>query len=376
MIQTDKNGVALFGATNVGKVRTNNEDNLIWQTLWDDSHYLAVAIDGMGGYEGGEVAAAIAHDKIIEYLETYPNGERIELLKQAVTFANNAIVDRRETSTELSSMGCVLTAILVEVKAKRVNMVHVGDSRLYMFSENKLVKLSHDHSLVGYREEQGELTEEEAMNHPQRSVISRDVGSERHEVNDHNFLESDIFPLEPETTFLLCSDGLPDMITSAQITSVLQSEHNIEDRVNGLIDAALVAGGKDNVTAVLLEYSPQVEKPQPTAAEPVREQMADKHRDKKSTHKEEKKQPQRTEVRLDENTPPSDSSTHSGNKRLPIFLFLLLIAMCMGFGVGYLVFNDKKGADASSKENVIHDTIRDTVYLSDTSAKDLLPRSK
>ncbi|MDE5638951.1 MAG: hypothetical protein K2I47_04050, partial [Odoribacter sp.] len=148
---------------------------------------------------------------------------------------------------------CVLTAVLVEIKAMRINMAHVGDTRLYQFANGILAKLSHDHSLVGYREEIGELTEEEAMKHPQRNVIGRDVGSTLLETSNDDYVEVSSFPLLSKSILLLCSDGLCDMLTSAQMSSVLQEDSTVEKKVEALIDAANAAGGKDNVTVVLVD---------------------------------------------------------------------------------------------------------------------------
>ena len=242
------------GSTDLGKQRTNNEDAFVVQNIWDKNHVLAVAIDGVGGYEGGEVAATIAQKSIVEYLEKYPNGERLDLLKQAVVFANNSIFEERQKQENLANMSCVLTAVLLEVEKKQINMAHVGDTRLYMYRKGELKKLSHDHSLIGYREEVGDLTEEEAMHHPQRNIISRDVGSAYHEISDRDFLEAATFPLLPNSRLLLCSDGLCDMITSMQMKQILEQKTTLEEKTIQLIDAANTEGGKDNVTVVLVEY--------------------------------------------------------------------------------------------------------------------------
>lgn len=249
-----KSSIALLGKSNVGRVRTNNEDAFVAQALWDKTAYLAVAIDGVGGYEGGEVAAAIAQKAIPDYLSASANGERVELLKQAVTAANNAIAEAREADPAHSQMSCVLTAALIDVEQMQISMAHVGDSRLYRYHKGELKKLSHDHSLIGYREEIGDLTEEEAMHHPQRNVIGRDVGSQKHKANDDDFIEAEVFPMMPNTTLLLCSDGLTDMITSATIAAILGRQGSLENKVDALIKAALDAGGKDNVTVVLFDY--------------------------------------------------------------------------------------------------------------------------
>ena len=245
--------ITFFGNTDMGQIRSNNEDAFIAQYIWDEKHILAVAIDGVGGYEGGEIAASLAQECIVEYLESYSNGERLELLKQAVIFANNRIYSERKSLPQYSSMSCVLTAILVEIESKRINMAHIGDTRLYQYANGRIVKLSHDHSLVGYREEIGELTEEEAMKHPQRNVIGRDVGSQFLENSGNDYIEVETFPLIPNSILLLCSDGLCDMITSEQMKAELEKDLPVKDKVNNLIKEANKAGGKDNVTVVLVE---------------------------------------------------------------------------------------------------------------------------
>ena len=244
--------LTFFGLSDMGRQRTNNEDAFVAERL-DEKTVLVAAIDGVGGYEGGEVAAEIAQTEIPRYMHDFRNGERLELLKQAVVYANNSIYNRRLVDTARPSMSCVLTAAVIDTHRKVIDMVHVGDTRLYQYHKGELVKLSHDHSLVGYREEMGDLTEEQAMHHPQRNVISRDVGSAKHEVEDRDFLEAAEFPLQPNSILLFCSDGLTDLITSKQIISILDQDLSLKGKVQALVDAANNAGGKDNVTVVLVE---------------------------------------------------------------------------------------------------------------------------
>lgn len=259
----DKEKLTYYGLSDMGRQRTNNEDAFVAEQL-DENAILAVAIDGVGGYEGGEVAAEIAKTEIPKYLHEFQNGERIELLKQAVISANNAIYDQRQIDAARPNMSCVLTSAIVDKGRKVVDMVHVGDTRLYQFRHGELRKLSHDHSLIGYREEVGDLSEEEAMHHSQRNVISRDVGSAMHEVADRDFLESEEFPLLPNSTFLLCSDGLTDLITSKQIVAILEQQISLQKKAEALIAAANEAGGKDNITVVLVEYRAE-EKAEPVS---------------------------------------------------------------------------------------------------------------
>jgi serine/threonine protein phosphatase PrpC len=270
---------AFFGKTDVGRVRKNNEDNFIVRNIWDKEHILAVVIDGVGGYEGGEVAAAIAGERILEYLDINTSGDCLELLKHAVIYANNCIYKERELKLELANMSCVLTASLVELNSMRVNMAHVGDTRLYQFSNGHIEKLSHDHSLVGYREEIGDLTEEEAMTHPQRNIISRDLGSSLLSESDNTYVEAASFPLDNMTQLMLCSDGLCDMVHSRKMSQILSCGSSVEEKVKKLIDAALDAGGRDNVTVVLVdiesdEYAVEIDPVDTAVYEPQGEKTA------------------------------------------------------------------------------------------------------
>ena len=133
--------VSFFGKSDLGKNRSNNEDAFIAQSIWDDQVVLAAAIDGVGGYEGGEIAASIAEQTIVEYLNDFPNGERADLIKQAVVEANNAINSKRMEDGEHPNMSCVMTAILVDIKNGFLHMAHIGDTRLYQYSVGQIKKL-------------------------------------------------------------------------------------------------------------------------------------------------------------------------------------------------------------------------------------------
>lgn len=337
---TYKTKISIFGKTDMGRVRTNNEDAFVAQKLWDDNTYLAIAIDGVGGYEGGEIAAAIAQKTIPEFLLASSNGERVELLKQAVTAANNAIYEAREADPEHGQMSCVLTAALIDVAQRQISMAHVGDSRLYGFHLGTLKKLSHDHSLIGYREEIGDLSEEEAMHHPQRNVIGRDVGSQKHKANDDDFIEALVFPLLPNTILLLCSDGLTDLVTSSTIASVLRQKGSLEEKADALIKEALDAGGKDNVTVVLFEY--QSDEPEPVPAEKTEEG--------KPVEKAKEKDVVADEIKAEQ---PS-------RKNWTKLVLPLLAGLVVGFGITYSCLNNRMKDDKASfeaKEKVYLDSI-------------------
>jgi len=229
-----------------GSVRPNNEDRV----YSDDARGIYLVVDGMGGHEAGEHAAEIAVERIRARLERQ-TGTVEQRLREAITLANNAIYDAAQQTAEWRGMACVLTAAVID--DGQVTAGHVGDSRLYRIRNGMIDKLTHDHSPVGEREDAGELNESEAMRHPRRNEVFRDVGSEEHSPDDHSFIEILRSPFEPDAAFLLCSDGLSDAISSAEILRIVKE--NAGDRwatVRALI-AAANESGKDNVSAILIE---------------------------------------------------------------------------------------------------------------------------
>lgn len=253
MNQTSAKAI-FFGNTDTGRHRDNNEDTFIACRVWDDDHLLLAAIDGIGGYEGGEVAAEIARITIIDEVSSNPGADCLQLLKEAVTKANNSIVEHKRQDSQRSRMGCVLSSAIIDLKQRLLYMVHIGDSRLYQYNAlGGLTKLSHDHSLVGYREEAGLISEYEAMHHAQRNVINRALGDALHNADDPQFLDAATIPILSSGQYLFCSDGLSDMLYSSNIAAVLASQATVEDKVKELIDAANQAGGKDNITVVIAQ---------------------------------------------------------------------------------------------------------------------------
>lgn len=242
-----------FGATNQGMVRTNNEDTYICQKIWDESHILCAAIDGLGGYEGGEIAADLAWSTIIKHLEDFASKKIGELLKASLIAANNEIIRQHEARPRVSQMGCVASVGVIDLSQGVISIAHVGDSRIYQFVNGGLKKLTHDHSLVGYREETGELSEEDAMNHPKRNVIDKFLGEQHLNYDSDSYIEVSVWPITGDTQYLFCSDGLTDLVTSTQISKILSSEYSIKEKVEALISSANEAGGKDNITVVLTD---------------------------------------------------------------------------------------------------------------------------
>ena len=236
------------GASDPGRLRSGNEDRL----HVDAERGIFVVVDGVGGHAAGEVAAAIAVDIIVQRLER-PLWSPEQRVREAIALANNEILTQAQASPERAGMTCVLTLALLTERG--VTIGHVGDTRLYRLSGAGIAKLTHDHSPIGEREDAGELTELDAMRHPRRNEVFRDVGSAFHQPEDPGFIEVLDTGFSEESALLLCSDGLSDMLPSSTIQRIVH-EHAGEPPmvVEALIRAANEAGGKDNVTAVLLRY--------------------------------------------------------------------------------------------------------------------------
>jgi len=235
------------GASDPGRVRRNNED--AWHI--DAERGIFLVVDGIGGQAAGEKAAEIAVDRIRTRLERQ-TGTVDQRVREAITMANNEILRAAESNPQWHGMACVLTLAVVEDSSAVVG--HVGDSRLYEIRRGAIRKITHDHSPVGAREDAGELSEIEAMRHPRRNEVFRDVGSEEHAPDDADFIDIEHVRFEPDAALLLCTDGLSDQVT-ADYTRLLV-ERNAGDpaaAVRQLIDAANMAAGKDNVTVLLVE---------------------------------------------------------------------------------------------------------------------------
>ncbi|MBV9405590.1 MAG: serine/threonine-protein phosphatase [Acidobacteriaceae bacterium] len=235
-------------ATDPGLERSVNEDR-VWA---DETRGIFLVVDGLGGHAAGETAAETALRVIESRMSELDTQAEIEhQIRQAITDANSRILELAELNPEYRGMACVLT--LAVAQEERVTIGHVGDSRLYLAWNGNLRKITSDHSPVGEQEDQGELTEAEAMRHPRRNEVFRDVGSQPHAPDDSHFIETKSFLFRPDAALLLCSDGLSDVLTSAEISALIeQYDGSPESTARQLVDAANAAGGKDNISVVFV----------------------------------------------------------------------------------------------------------------------------
>jgi serine/threonine protein phosphatase PrpC len=228
-----------IGLSHRGRRRRHNEDAYVVQPP------LFAVADGMGGAKAGEVASALAADAVQESGNDGESGEaRVSAL---IEEANRRVFRRASEDREASGMGTTMTVALVE--SDEVAIGHVGDSRAYLIRDGRLEQLTDDHSLVAELVRSGKLTPEEAETHPQRSVITRALGTEAD-------VDVDTFSVRsaPGDLFLLCSDGLTSMVDDETILDAVERNRaDLEEAAKALINAANRGGGEDNITVVFFE---------------------------------------------------------------------------------------------------------------------------
>jgi serine/threonine protein phosphatase PrpC len=156
-----------FGITDTGKMRDNNEDDFIAEKILKDRYIMGCVIDGVGGYEGGEVATKIARETILHYF-SIPSGDIVTMMKEALKVANEKISEEKIKNSGHENMACVVTMAVADAKNKKFYYAHIGDTRLYLFRDNSLVKITKDHSFVGFLEDSGRLSEDGGDEPPEK----------------------------------------------------------------------------------------------------------------------------------------------------------------------------------------------------------------
>lgn len=228
-------------ATDVGRVRSNNQDSFLVR----EGDLFAVA-DGMGGHQGGEVASALA----LQILGQAHDEPSTSTLVRAVRSANQAVFDKAGADPDLKGMGTTLTALAdVDTReGRRLGIVNVGDSRLYRLRNDRIEQLTEDHSLVASLVRQGRITAEEAENHPQRNILTRALGIDE-------AVAVDSWEVEPVAgdRFLICSDGLFNEVDENRIVATLRRFEDPGDAARELVRLANDGGGRDNITAVVVD---------------------------------------------------------------------------------------------------------------------------
>jgi protein phosphatase len=225
--------------TDTGRQRSENEDSFFVRAP------IFVVADGMGGAQAGEVASKTAADAFDRDLPEIPP-ERF--LRETIEEANRRIHELARADPSRAGMGTTITAAIVDAQTEEVAIGHVGDSRAYRLRRGRLEQLTRDHSLVEEMRRKGQITDAQAAEHPQRSIITRALGPEPEVEVDLQTVSA-----APGDVFLLCSDGLTTMVGEERIAAVLAAAGSMREAVRALVDEANGAGGRDNITAMAFQ---------------------------------------------------------------------------------------------------------------------------
>ncbi len=238
-----------FSKTDIGKLRKMNQD-YIYVSPEDDSLKLYILADGMGGYNGGEIASRLAVESAKNYIKSYFSSIQLDkdsilqFLKETVDFTNKTVYQRAREEKDLEEMGTTLEICLIH--SNRVYIAHVGDSRIYRIRKKFMRKLTTDHSYVEKLVKDGTITKEQAFSHPKKNMLTQAVGCELEvhpEIIVKGFLKDDIL--------LMCSDGLTNMVTENEIYDIIRTD--VEKANEILISRANEHGGIDNISVIIVE---------------------------------------------------------------------------------------------------------------------------
>jgi PPM family protein phosphatase len=244
--------IEFFHAVDPGRARSNNEDSV---TI-DEASALAVLADGMGGYNAGEVASGMATSFIKTELgrwlqEAADNATDTDVRRAmdiCVDNANRAIFNAANSNPQYAGMGTTL--VVAVFRDTRLLLGHVGDSRAYRWRGGRLSQITRDHSLLQEQIDAGLITQEQAVFSANKNLVTRAVG-----VEDTVLLETHLHDVQPADVYLMCSDGLSDMLDDATIAQLLQMHDSLDSAAKALVEAANDAGGKDNISLVLVRVT-------------------------------------------------------------------------------------------------------------------------
>lgn len=241
----------VFGVTHQGKVRKENQDSFRLNAPANREILTAVLCDGMGGARGGSIASSIAADTFMYHAansldESSTAADLRDILTSAVNTANKKVYDKSFSDISCMGMGSTLVALIVA--GKRAFVANVGDSRAYLISGKTIRQITNDHSLVADMLARGKITPEEARSHPQKNIITRAVGVEA-------VVKSDLFEVKLPAGgwVLLCSDGLSNLLTDAEMRDTVKRNAEPETACSELLETALSRGAPDNVTVLLVQ---------------------------------------------------------------------------------------------------------------------------
>ena len=239
-----------FVCSDVGKKRTQNEDSFYASDFIKNTGYIIVA-DGMGGHNAGEIASKMAVDTIREYFSENADWKTVNdirrILKESIEQANKKIFEKSQTDEILFGMGT--TIVLCIIEENNLYIANVGDSRLYHIKKDVINQVTKDHSLVQELIDQGEISEEEAENHPNKNVITRAVGT-----NEEVEIDFYKFCADENDTVVICTDGLSNMVKKEEILNISNEYGDVCECAKKLVDEANLNGGPDNITVAVIRF--------------------------------------------------------------------------------------------------------------------------
>lgn len=233
------------GKTDIGSKRTNNQDSIYFSDVpVGPLPNLYIVADGMGGHRAGDKASRMAIDLTVDFVKKSTIENPIAVLKRAMIFANNEIYKAANKEVDYSGMGTTMVAAVA--KDGMLYVANIGDSRLYSINE-EITQITMDHSLVEELIRNGELERKKGRNHPEKNIITKAMGSREEVLPD--FFEIEI---KPNDKYLLCSDGLSNMVENDEIRDIVIENYGLDDIAQALVNRANYYGGTDNISVVII----------------------------------------------------------------------------------------------------------------------------
>ncbi len=244
-----------YGKSDIGKVRNNNEDYLIKKKI-SNSEYLFIVADGMGGHQAGNIASKLGAETFLKYYSSVrKKGVSIqESMLESINQANSAILDKATSEIDKRGMGTTFSSLLIS--DNEANIIHIGDSRIYLVRDGKIKKVTTDHTFVEKMVDEGRITSEEARVHPQKNILYMSLGAR--EVFHPDEVKG--IKIENNDIFLICSDGLTDMVTDDVIKEYCEL-YSPEKAVNELIALSNKNGGLDNISIIIIKIGKETKNP-------------------------------------------------------------------------------------------------------------------
>lgn len=235
-----------FSISDIGKNREMNQDYVYTsENAVGKLPNLFIVADGMGGHKAGEFASKFTVETIVESVRTNEQKEPVRIIEEAIQTANRELIQKARQDETMAGMGT--TVVVVTVIGDKAFVANVGDSRMYVIGK-EISQITRDHSLVEEMVRMGELAKDAAKDHPDKNIITRAVGAAQDV--DVDFFEVELYP---QDYILMCSDGLTNMVEDEDIRRIVQSQRDVAERVEKLVETANDHGGQDNITVVVIE---------------------------------------------------------------------------------------------------------------------------